>query len=114
MRIISSTLFLSFLILVVVAASSTSPPLVAHNHSGSTVRSLEVEVSGARQTLPGLRPGEELRLPLSLGQEGPLSIEVVFEDGRRTLVRGGYYTPAMVEANVLTIVTLDSLCLETH
>ena len=113
MRIISSTLFLSFLILVVVAASSTSPPLEARNDSASVIRALEVEVGGARQTLPGLGPGEELRLPLSLGEDGPLNIEVVFEDGRRSHVHGGYYTPAMVEANVLTIVTVDSLRLET-
>lgn len=114
MRIISSSLFLSFVILAIVAISSTSPPLEAHNETGAPIRALEVEVGGVRQTLPGLGPGEDLRLPLSLREDGPLSVEVVFEDGRRARVNGGYYTPAMVEANVLTIVTPDSLRLETR
>ena len=114
MRIISSALFLSFVILVMVAVSSTSSPLVALNLTGDSIRALEVEVAGARQTLPGLDPGEGLRLPLNLGEDGPLNVEVVFEDGHRTRISGGYYTPAMIEANVLTIVSADSLVLETR
>jgi hypothetical protein len=73
-----------------------------------------VEVAGVRQVLPGLAPGEELRLPLSLREDGPLSVEVIFADGRRTRVNGGYYTPAMLEANILTIVSADSVSLETR
>lgn len=114
MRIISSTLFLSFVVLVIVAVSTSSPPLVAHNQSPDAIRALEVRVAGACQTLPGLQPGEDLRLPLQLREDGPLTVDVIFEDGRRARVDGGYYTPAMVEANVLTIVTTDSLHLETR
>jgi len=114
MRIISSSLFLSFVILVMVAVSSTSPPLVARNLSSASIRSLEVEVAGDRQTLPGLEPGEDLRLPLILHEDGPLHVEVLFEDGHRARIQGGYYTPAMIEANVLTIVSADSLVLETR
>ncbi len=114
MRIIFSVLLLSFVVLLTVAITSGAPPLLVSNQTSLKIESLRVQVGGARQTLPGLSPGEHRSLPLRLKQDGLLAVEVVFEDGSRRAVQGGYFTPAMAQSKVLTIVSADSLCIQTR
>ncbi len=114
MRIIFSVLLLSFVVLLGVVLTSSAPPLLVSNQTPLEVKALRVEVGGDRQTLPGLSPGEHRRIPLRLKEDGILAVEVVFQDGSRRQVDGGYFTPAMDQSKVLTIVSADSLTLLTR
>ncbi|HKI85095.1 MAG TPA: hypothetical protein VKA63_12255 [Candidatus Krumholzibacteria bacterium] len=114
MRIIISILLLSFLALLMVAVTSPPPSLEIHNRSGVAIRGLKAEVMGSSQEFPGLKAGEDLRVPLKLKQDGQLELAVTFGDGRRSRAEAGYFTPAMAAVKVLTIVSTDSLAVETR
>lgn len=114
MRIIFSVLLLSFVVLLGVVVTSSSPPLLVRNETGMEIASLQVKVGGAHQTLLGLSPGERRSLPLHLREDGILAVEVIFRDGRRCSAEGGYFTPAMVQSKILTVVSPDSLQIQTR
>ena len=114
MRVVIAILLLSFVALLLVATTSSPPSLEVHNRSGIAVKGLQAEVMGSRQELPGLGSGEDLKIPLKLRQDGPLNLAVTFKDGRRSRAEAGYFTPAMAAVKVLTIVSADSLAVETR
>lgn len=114
MRIVIAILLLSFLALLLVATTSSPPSLEVHNRSGVAVRGLQAEVMGSRQELPGLKAGENLKFPLKIRQDGQLNLAVTFGDGRRSSAEAGYFTPAMAAVKVLTIISADSLAVETR
>lgn len=114
MRIIIGILLLSFAALLMVAVTSPPPSLEIHNRSGVAVKGLQAEVMGSYQDFPGMRAGEDLRVPLKLKQDGQLMLAVTFGNGRLSRAEAGYFTPAMAAVKVLTIVSTDSLAVETR
>ena len=114
MRIIFSVLLISFVVLLGVVVTNGSPPLLVHNETGMEIASLQVRVGDAYQTLSGISPGEQRCLPLRLREDGILAVEVTFRDGSRCEAEGGYFTPAMAQSKILTVVSPDSLQIQTR
>ncbi len=113
MRILGLVGLCALSLLVFAAISQQKPPLEVRNNTTMAIESISVSIAGHGIELPGSGPGQVLSIPLELHRDGPLEIELRFENGQLARISGGYFTPGMVGGNALTGVAPDSLDLSS-
>lgn len=109
MKSILSLALVGLALLLWAVAEYRPPQVEVLNRSGIAVEELEIRIMDRSVVRAPLNEGELDRHPIRVRREGPLTLHLLFADGRQGTFDAGWFSPGQSTLSSIEIVSVDSV-----